>query len=84
VTTWEEVSAAEFPWFGIAETMLPKSDEEIADIWRELPEVAQQGLAAFQQIGARWLDGAEAIAAMLQRMLRARDIVEAESEGGEA
>jgi hypothetical protein len=84
VTAWQEVSAAEFPCFGMAEMMLQKSDEELADAWRELPEEIQQATRAFQEIAARWLDGAEAMAAMVHRLLAARDSVEAEKEGGAA
>lgn len=83
-TTWEKVSAEEFPWFGMAEVMLLKSDEELVSTWREVPEAARLVAKAFEQIGARWLDGAEAMAAMIQRMRRARDVVEAEREGGAA
>lgn len=59
------MSAAEFPWFGMAEVMLMKSDDELAGCWRELPKDARQADAAFRQIGARWLDGAEVMAAMI-------------------
>jgi hypothetical protein len=81
VDRWQEVSADEFPWFGMAEVMLQKSDEELADAWRDIPEAAQLTTKAFQEIGARWLDGAEAMAAIMHRMTLARDTVEAESEG---
>jgi hypothetical protein len=78
-TTWAKVSAAEFPWFGMAEVMLAKSDDELAGFWRECFGDALKMTAAFQQICARWLDGAEAMAAMVRRMERTQNGVEAES-----
>jgi hypothetical protein len=82
--TWLIVSEAEFPWFGMAEVMLHKSDDELAATWRDLPEEAQKSTTIFEKIGLRWLDGAEAMTAMMNRMMAARDSVKAERKGDEA
>jgi hypothetical protein len=68
----------------MAEVMLAKSDEELAGFWSEFPGDALKTTAAFRQICARWLDGAEAMVAITQRMALARDVVEAGRKGGKA
>jgi hypothetical protein len=75
VAGWAEVSAEEFPWFGMAEVMLVKSDEELVGAWRELPDATRLAAEAFRQICARWLNGAEAMATAIRRLDQARNVV---------
>jgi hypothetical protein len=72
----------EFPIFALAEALLEKSDRELVDGWEALPEASAELTVAFAGIGRRWLNGAEAMLFMSQRMQAAHRAYVAETEGG--
>jgi hypothetical protein len=79
---WVIAAQNEFPIFALAEALLEKSDRELVDGWEALPEASAELTVAFAGIGRRWLNGAEAMLFMSQRMQAAHRAYVAETEGG--